>query len=50
MLKELAGHVRPADYRKSTRGPKKPPPDKGTYHNGGQVATQRLIELREGGR
>lgn len=50
LLKELAGRVRPAAYRKSTRGPKKPPPDKGTYHNGGHVATQRLIEQRNGGR
>ena len=50
LRKELAGRVRPSEYRKSTRGPKKPPPDKGTDHNGGHVATQRLIEQRKGGR
>ena len=50
LLKDLAGRVTPAAYRKSTRGPKKKPPDKGTYHNGGHVATQRLIEQRKAGR
>ena len=46
-LRELAGRVKPGDYRKATRGPKKPPAAKGRYKNGGHVATQRLIDQRK---
>ena len=44
--RELASRVRPGDYRKATRGPKKPPAAKARYKNGGHVATQRLIDGR----
>lgn len=43
----LAGRVTPGDYRKATRGPKKPPAAKARYKNGGHVATQRLIDQRK---
>src|SRR5439155_14922757 len=37
VLKEIAGHVRLTRYRKHPRGPKKPPPKKTAYANGGHV-------------
>jgi hypothetical protein len=46
LLRELAGRVKPEDYCKVTRGPKKPPTLKARYKNGGHVATHRLIEQR----
>jgi hypothetical protein len=33
-------------YRKHPRGPKKPPPEKAAYRNGGHVATERLLRER----
>ena len=47
VLRALAGRVRPGDYRKATRGPKKPPAAKARYKSGGHVATQRLIDGRK---
>jgi hypothetical protein len=43
-LKEIAKHVCLERYQKHTRGPKKPPPQKSTYRNGGHVATARLLK------
>src|SRR5262249_33960252 len=41
-LQEMAGHVQLARYRKHPRGPKKPPPKKAAYANGGHVSTFKL--------
>ena len=43
VLKKIAVHVDLAMYRKSPRGPKKPPPKKGRYRNGGHVSTHKLL-------
>ena len=43
VLKELAGHLTLSRYRKHPRGPKKPPPKKAAYTNGGHVSTFRLL-------
>jgi hypothetical protein len=42
-LKEIAAHVDLERYRKSPRGPKKPPPKKNRYRNGGHVSTHKLL-------
>jgi IS4 transposase len=42
-LKEMAKHVDLKMSRKSRRGPKKPPPKKDRYHNGGHVSTHKLL-------
>jgi Transposase DDE domain len=42
-LKELAAHMDLRLYRKSKRGPKKPPPPKDQYRNGGHVSTYKLL-------
>jgi hypothetical protein len=42
-LKEMAGHVDLKYHRKSPRGPKKPPPAKSKYKNGGHVSTHKLL-------
>jgi len=47
VLKEIAGHVRLTRYRKHPRGPKKPPPKKTAYANGGHVSTFRLLNRNE---
>jgi hypothetical protein len=47
LLKEIAGHVSLQRYRKTTRGPKKPPPKRKRYKNGEHVATYRLIAERK---
>jgi len=47
VLQQLAGHLRLARYRKHPRGPKKPPPKKSTYVNGGHVSTFRLLQRNE---
>jgi IS4 transposase len=44
VLRRIAGYVEPARYRKARRGPKKPPPPRGPYQNGGHVSTHRLLE------
>jgi DDE family transposase len=43
MLKKIAAHVDLERYRKSPRGPKKPPPKKSRYRNGGHVSTHKLL-------
>lgn len=45
-LREVAGYVQPKKYRKARRGPKKPPPPKGKYKNGGHVSTHKLLQNR----
>ena len=47
VLKEIAGHLRLARYRKHPRGPKKAPPKKTAYTNGGHVSTFRLLNRNE---
>jgi len=47
ILKDLAGHVDLLKYRKHPRGPKKPPPKKTKYKNGGHVSTARLLAERK---
>lgn len=42
-LKTLAARVDLARYRKTQRGPKKPPPKKRRYRNGGHVSTHKLL-------
>jgi Transposase DDE domain len=44
VLRDIARRVDPGRYRKAKRGPKKPPPPKARYHNGGHVSTHRLLE------
>jgi IS4 transposase len=43
-LKEMASHMDLRLYRKSKRGPKKPPPAKDKYKNGGHVSTYKLLK------
>jgi IS4 transposase len=47
VLKGLAANVDLHRYRKHPRGPKKPPPKKTKYKNGGHVSTARLIADRK---
>jgi Transposase DDE domain len=46
-LKEMAAHMDLEYYRKSKRGPKKPPPTKSAYRNGGHVSTHKLLTEKE---
>lgn len=46
VLRQVARRVRPANYTKAKRGPKKKPPEKGKYQNGGHVSTHKLLEKR----
>ena len=39
----IAAQVDLSLYRKSKRGPKKPPPKRGRYKNGGHVSTYKLL-------
>jgi IS4 transposase len=43
VLKDIASHLQLSRYRKHQRGPKKPPPKKTAYANGGHVSTFRLL-------
>jgi hypothetical protein len=45
-LKQIADHLTLSKYRKHPRGPKKPPPKKRKYKNGGHVSTARLLKER----
>jgi IS4 transposase len=45
-LREVARYVQPRKYRKARRGPKKPPPPKGTYKNGGHISTHKVLQSR----
>jgi IS4 transposase len=47
VLKELASNINLRRYQKHPRGPKKPPPKKSKYKNGGHVSTARLLAARE---
>ena len=46
-LKEMAAHMDLEYYRKSKRGPKKPPPTKSAYRNGGHISTYKLLKEKE---
>ena len=46
VLGEVARRVQPARYTKAERGPKKPPPPKGKYQNGGHVSTHKRLQER----
>jgi len=46
LLKTLAANANLRRYQKHPRGPKKPPPKKSKYKNGGHVSTARLIAQR----
>jgi hypothetical protein len=45
-LRAVAGGIDLRRYRKHPRGPKKPPPKKTEYKNGGHVSTERLLRQR----
>lgn len=47
LLREVAAHADLQRYRKSPRGPKRPPPKKSRYKNGGHVSTHKLLAERE---
>ena len=47
VLRELASNVNLRRYQKHPRGPKKPPPKKSKYKNGGHVSTAKLLATRE---
>ena len=47
MLRALAAYANLRRYQKHPRGPKKPPPKKSSYQNGGHVSTARLIAKRK---
>jgi hypothetical protein len=46
LLKNLAARANLRRYQKHPRGPKKPPPKKSKYKNGGHVSTAKLIAMR----
>ena len=46
-LKEIAAHADLSRYQKSRRGPKKPPPKRTKYRNGGHVSTHKLLAERK---
>jgi hypothetical protein len=46
VLKALAANANLRRYQKHRRGPKKPPPKKSKYKNGGHVSTAKLIAMR----
>jgi IS4 transposase len=46
-LKKMAAHMDLGYYRKSKRGPKKPPPAKDQYRNGGHVSTHKLLKDKD---
>ncbi len=46
VLKQLAANVSLRRYKKHPRGPKKPPPKKSNYENGGHVSTAKLLAMR----
>lgn len=45
-LKKIAAHADLARYEKSRRGPKKPPPKRSKYRNGGHVSTHKVLTER----
>jgi IS4 transposase len=44
VLRKVAGYIQMGQYRKARRGPKKPPPPRDKYENGGHVSTYKLLE------
>jgi Transposase DDE domain len=46
-LKTIAAHMDLDMYRKSKRGPKKPPPSMDRYRNGGHVSTHKLLKAKD---
>ena len=46
-LKKIAAHADLARYQKSRRGPKKPPPQRTKYGNGGHVSTHKVLTERK---
>jgi IS4 transposase len=46
-LKKMARHLDLDYYRKSKRGPKKPPPSMDQYRNGGHVSTFKLLKAKD---
>jgi IS4 transposase len=46
-LREMAAHMDLEMYRKSKRGPKKPPRPKDQYQNGGHVSTDKLLRNKK---
>lgn len=46
VLKQLAQNINLRRYQKHPRGPKKPPPKKSKYKNGGHVSTAKLLATR----
>ena len=46
-LREVAGHMVLARYRKHPRGPKKKPPRRQSYRNGAHVATSKILAERK---
>ena len=44
LLRRMARQVQVDRYRKAHRGPKKPPPPRAKYKNGGHVSTHRELE------
>lgn len=48
VLKEIARHVSLRRYRKTPRGPKKPPSKRRRYRNGEHVSTAKIIAERRG--
>ena len=47
VLREIAGHVSIHRYRKTPRGPKKPPPQRRRYKSGEHIATAKIIAERK---
>lgn len=47
VLREIASHVSLHRYRKTPRGPKKPPPQRRRYKNGEHIATSKIIADRK---
>jgi hypothetical protein len=47
VLRSIAQHVNLTNYKKAHRGPKKPPPRRGKYKNGGHVSTHRQLEKEQ---
>jgi len=46
-LKQIAANITLSRYQKHPRGPKKKPPQRKAYTNGGHVATARLLQERQ---
>lgn len=46
-LKKIASYADLARYQKSRRGPKKPPPKRTKYRNGGHVSTHKVLTERK---